>query len=123
VCDIETSKMRRLGTELGCCATHTHTHIHTHTNTHTYVHTHIHTNTHNTHTNTHTYTHKHTHKKDTYRQQDNSGVPQKHEKSKSFIRRNQKENCNIEYAWIKAYAGNYGNELADRLVKEAVRNS
>jgi hypothetical protein len=29
--------------------------------------------------------------KNTYRQQDNTGVPQKHEKSKSFNRRNQKE--------------------------------
>jgi ribonuclease HI len=35
----------------------------------------------------------------------------------------EKENWNIEYAWIKAHAGNYGNELADRLAKEAVRNS
>ena len=35
----------------------------------------------------------------------------------------EKENWNIEYAWIKAHAGNYGNELADRLAKEAARNS
>ena len=35
----------------------------------------------------------------------------------------EKENWNIEYAWIKEHAGNYGNELADRLVKEATRNS
>jgi ribonuclease HI len=31
----------------------------------------------------------------------------------------EKENWNIEYSWIKAHAGNYGNELA----KEAARNS
>jgi ribonuclease HI len=35
----------------------------------------------------------------------------------------EKENWNIEYTWIKAHAGNYGNELADRLAKEAARNS
>jgi ribonuclease HI len=35
----------------------------------------------------------------------------------------EKENWIIEYAWIKAYAGNYGNELADKLAKEAARNS
>ena len=35
----------------------------------------------------------------------------------------EKENWNIEYAWIKAHAGNYGNELADRHAKEAARNS
>jgi ribonuclease HI len=35
----------------------------------------------------------------------------------------EKENWNIEYAWIKAYAGNDGNELADKLAKEATRNS
>ena len=35
----------------------------------------------------------------------------------------EKENWTIEYTWIKAHAGNYGNELADRLAKEAARNS
>jgi len=34
-----------------------------------------------------------------------------------------KENWNIEYTWIKAHAGHYGNELADKLAKEATRNS
>ena len=33
------------------------------------------------------------------------------------------ENWNIEYTWIKAHAGHYGNELADKLAKEASRNS
>ena len=31
----------------------------------------------------------------------------------------EKENWNIEYTWIKAHAGHYGNELADKLAKEA----
>jgi ribonuclease HI len=35
----------------------------------------------------------------------------------------EKENWNIEYTWIKAHAGNKGNELAARLAKEATRNS
>jgi len=34
-----------------------------------------------------------------------------------------KENWNTEYARTKAHAGNYGNELADKLAKEAARNS
>jgi ribonuclease HI len=35
----------------------------------------------------------------------------------------EKENQTIEYAWIKAHAGNYANELTDKLAKEAARNS
>jgi len=35
----------------------------------------------------------------------------------------EKEDWNIECTWIKVHAENFGNELADRLVKEAVRNS
>jgi ribonuclease HI len=34
----------------------------------------------------------------------------------------EKENWNIEYTWIKAHTGHYGNELADKLAKEAIRN-
>ena len=30
----------------------------------------------------------------------------------------EKENWNIEDTWIKAHAGHYGNELADKLAKE-----
>jgi ribonuclease HI len=35
----------------------------------------------------------------------------------------EKENWNIEYTWIKAHAGHYGKELADKLAKVATRNS
>jgi len=35
----------------------------------------------------------------------------------------EKENWNTEYTWIKAYAGHYGNELPDKLAKEATRNT
>jgi ribonuclease HI len=35
----------------------------------------------------------------------------------------EKENWDIEYTSIKAHAGHYGNELADKLAKEAARNS
>jgi hypothetical protein len=35
----------------------------------------------------------------------------------------EKVNWNIEYTWIKAYAGHIGNVFADKLAKEAARNS
>ena len=35
----------------------------------------------------------------------------------------EKENWIIEYTWIKAHAGHYGNELSDKLAKEATRNN
>ena len=35
----------------------------------------------------------------------------------------EKENWNIEYTWLKAHAGQYGNELADKFATEAARNS
>ena len=35
----------------------------------------------------------------------------------------EKENWHIEYTWIKAHAGHEQNELADKLAKEATRES
>jgi len=35
----------------------------------------------------------------------------------------QKETWIIEYTWIKAHAGIYVNEFADKLAKEEIRNS
>ena len=29
------------------------------------------------------------------------------------------QNWNIDFHWVKAHAGNHGNELADQLTKEA----
>jgi len=51
-----------------------------------------------------------------------------------YNRRYQVEDCctgekklgrimDVEYTWIKAHAGHYGNELADKLAKEAARNN
>ena len=35
-----------------------------------------------------------------------------------------RDKCNwtVIFTWIKVHAGNYGNELADKLAKETVRN-
>jgi ribonuclease HI len=35
----------------------------------------------------------------------------------------EKENWYIEFMWIKAHAGHNRNELADKLAKEATKNS
>ena len=66
----------------------------------------------------------------TYKQQDYPGVPKKHENRNYHIEEIrkktialEKEKWNIEYTWIKAQAGHYGNEFADKLTKETARNS
>jgi len=33
-----------------------------------------------------------------------------------------KRNCKIEFKWVKAQAGIYGKEIADRLAKETTEN-
>ena len=35
----------------------------------------------------------------------------------------EKENWHIDFTWIKAHAGNSGNDLADKIAKEAIKNS
>jgi len=35
----------------------------------------------------------------------------------------EKENWHIDFTWIKAHAGNSGNELADKLAKEVTKSS
>ena len=34
-----------------------------------------------------------------------------------------KREWNIKFSWVKAHAGNTGNETADRIGKEAARNA
>ena len=110
---------------------HTHTHTHT-THAHTQHHTHTHAHTHTTHTHicTHIHTHTHTHVK-VFTDSKITIFSLKNAKNRKHlieeIRRKandlEKENWHIDFTWIKAHAGNSGNELADKLAKEAIKNS
>ena len=66
-----------------------------------------------------------------FRQQDNHILSKKNAKNRKHlieeIRRKtndlEKENWHTDFTWIKANAGNSGNDLADKLAKEAIKNS
>jgi ribonuclease HI len=40
------------------------------------------------------------------------------EKIRTKVKEMEKQNWKIDFNWIKAHAGNHGNELADQLAKE-----
>ena len=116
---------------------YTHIRTHTYTCTHIYTHTHIHIDTHtriHTHKYTHVHIHTHTH---TYSQTvlvyTDSRITlqslQNHKRHTHLIDqiRNtvldmERNEWKVEFSWIKAHVGQRGNELADRLGKEASRN-
>ena len=114
---------------------YTHIRTHTYTCTHIYTHTHIHIDTH-TRIHTHKYTHVHIHTH-TYSQTvlvyTDSRITlqslQNHKRHTHLIDqiRNtvldmERNEWKVEFSWIKAHVGQRGNELADRLGKEASRN-
>jgi hypothetical protein len=102
----------------------THTHIHTHKCTHTHTYTCIRTYAY---TNTHIHTIIiiiHTESRITLDSLKNKkNLNHLIEEIRKKTTTLEKENWIIEYTWIKAHAGHYGNELADKLTKDATRNS
>jgi hypothetical protein len=64
-----------------------------------------------------------------HEQQDNTGLNKERKKSQPTRRRNQEESSNPEqnnwkigFKWVKVHARIFGNEIADRIAKEATQN-
>jgi ribonuclease HI len=73
----------------------------------------------------HTHSHSHTHTQritlDSLKNRKNRNYLIEEIRKKTIAL--EKANWNIEYTWIKAHAGHIGNELADKLAKDATSNS
>ena len=104
--------------------TYIHTYIHAciHTYIRTYIHTYIHTSLNNNTINPRKviiYT-------DCRVSLDSLSNPKNHtflvEKFRKEVANLGNNEWKIKFSWVKAYAGNYGNETADRLAKEASRS-
>jgi len=102
-----------------------HTYIQTYTHIHTYIHTYIHTHI-------HTYIHTDSSPRtatvftDSRITLDSLKNANNHayliEEIRKSISRLEGPKWKIEFSWVKAHAGIFGNEIADRLAKEAARS-